>query len=77
MLVYDLGGGTFDTSVIRVDDNAVDVVCTDGDKDLGGADWDERLAEHLLTRFVEEAEPDEDPRESEDLLQEVALSPRR
>jgi molecular chaperone DnaK len=73
VLVYDLGGGTFDTSVIRIDDNAVDVVCTDGDKDLGGADWDARLAEHLMTRFVEEAAPDEDPRESEDLVQEVAL----
>lgn len=73
VLVYDLGGGTFDTSVIRIDDNAVDVVCTDGDKDLGGADWDARLAEHLMTRFVEEAGPDEDPRESEDLVQEVAL----
>lgn len=73
VLVYDLGGGTFDTSVIRIDDNAVDVVCTDGDKDLGGADWDARLAEHLMSRFVEEAAPDEDPRESEDLVQEVAL----
>lgn len=73
VLVYDLGGGTFDTSVIQIGDNAVDVLCTDGDKHLGGADWDARLADHIMTRFVEQASPAEDPRESDDLLQEVAL----
>jgi molecular chaperone DnaK (HSP70) len=39
MLVCDLGGGTFDTSVIRIEDNDVTVICTTGDRSLGGADW--------------------------------------
>lgn len=73
VLVYDLGGGTFDTTVITVGDDTVDVVCTDGDKDLGGADWDARLAEHVMSRFVDEAAPAEDPRGSDDLVQEVAI----
>ncbi len=73
VLVYDLGGGTFDTTVISVGDNAVEVLCTDGDKHLGGADWDARLADHIMDRFVEQAAPTDDPRGSDDLVQEVAL----
>jgi len=72
VLVYDLGGGTFDTSVIRVDDNEITVVCTDGDSSLGGADWDARLRTHLLERFVEEASPGEPPEDDEEFLQELA-----
>lgn len=64
ILVYDLGGGTFDTSVIRVSAAEIEVVCTDGDDHLGGADWDDRLREYLLETFVEtagaEAEQDEE-----------------
>ncbi|MFC5064113.1 Hsp70 family protein [Actinomycetospora atypica] len=73
ILVYDLGGGTFDTTVISVGDNEIEVICTDGDKYLGGADWDARLAEHLLNRFVEQAGPDEDVHASDEAVQEVAL----
>ena len=51
VLVYDLGGGTFDTSVIRVTPTAVEVLCTDGDQALGGVDWDDRLIEHILAEF--------------------------
>ena len=42
LLVYDLGGGTFDTTVIQLSGQDVQVVCTDGDHKLGGADWDNR-----------------------------------
>ncbi len=72
VLVFDLGGGTFDTTVIRVSKGAVDVVCTDGDQELGGADWDARLAGYLIERFVEAASPDEDPRDDEQFLQDMA-----
>lgn len=43
ILVYDLGGGTFDTTVIALREGHIEVVCTDGDHELGGADWDARL----------------------------------
>ncbi|GLZ42326.1 Hsp70 family protein [Actinokineospora sp. NBRC 105648] len=62
VLVYDLGGGTFDTTVLRVDADDVRVVATDGDSKLGGADWDERLTDYLIESFIRGAgEPtDED-----------------
>jgi molecular chaperone DnaK len=53
VLVYDLGGGTFDTTMIRLAHRKIEVIATDGDHELGGADWDERLVSHLSHRFVE------------------------
>src|SRR5215831_17292598 len=49
IFVYDLGGGTFDTTVIRLDGDDIEAVCTDGDNRLGGADWDSKIIEFLLT----------------------------
>jgi molecular chaperone DnaK len=49
--VYDLGGGTFDTTVLVIDSHGIAVVATDGDATLGGADWDERVFGHLLEAF--------------------------
>ncbi|MBB5959593.1 molecular chaperone DnaK (HSP70) [Saccharothrix tamanrassetensis] len=71
ILVYDLGGGTFDTTVIRLSGSEVRVVCTDGDHHLGGADWDEKVANHLLDAFVAE-HPDADAGDNEDFLQGLA-----
>ena len=51
VLVYDLGGGTFDVTVMRVEKGKVDVVATDGNALLGGKDWDKRLAGHLADEF--------------------------
>ena len=72
VLVYDLGGGTFDTTVIRVGPSEITVVCTDGDTNLGGADWDARLRDHLLVAFVTKAAPTESPDDDPEFLQEVA-----
>ncbi len=58
VLVYDLGGGTFDVSVIELNAGIVDVRATAGDNDLGGDDFDERLAEMLADEFEEENEID-------------------
>jgi molecular chaperone DnaK (HSP70) len=55
VLVYDLGGGTFDTTIVRISQDGVDVLCTDGDYQLGGKDWDDRLVQHLIKRFNEES----------------------
>jgi molecular chaperone DnaK (HSP70) len=54
ILVYDLGGGTFDVTVIRVNDSAIRVIATGGDHRLGGLDWDTKIAEYLLKKFNEE-----------------------
>ena len=49
--VYDLGGGTFDISILRLRDGVFQVLATGGDSALGGDDFDRALAEHLLTRL--------------------------
>ncbi len=54
VLVYDLGGGTFDVTLIDVKRGEIAVVCTGGDHQLGGKDWDDALVEHLAQRFEEE-----------------------
>jgi len=51
VLVYDLGGGTFDASLLRIDGNRMEVIATDGDPFLGGSDFDDRLTEWVLMRF--------------------------
>lgn len=61
VLVYDLGGGTFDTTVMDLNDNGVDVLAVDGDRKLGGADWDNRLFQLVLDKFMDSANLDEDP----------------
>jgi molecular chaperone DnaK len=69
VLVYDLGGGTFDTTAIRVGATDIVVLCTDGATDLGGADWDQRLRDHLLQKFVAESGTTEAPDEDTEFLQ--------
>ncbi len=63
VLVYDLGGGTFDITVMRIEGNDISVVCTGGDDQLGGKDWDEALMEYVTERYEEENGEDlsEDP----------------
>ncbi len=72
VLVYDLGGGTFDTTVIRMSAEEIEVVCTDGDDRLGGADWDDRLRDHLLAAFTAQVPPGSDPEDDEEFLQSLA-----
>ncbi|RGC65771.1 Chaperone protein DnaK [Micromonospora sp. MW-13] len=74
VLVYDLGGGTFDTTVIRIDADTVEVLCTDGDQQLGGADWDARLVQYLVDEFVGHAGPADDPTLDEEFMQDLALT---
>ena len=51
ILVYDLGGGTFDVSVIDIGDNVIEVLATSGDNHLGGDDFDERIVNYLVEQF--------------------------
>ncbi len=73
VLVYDLGGGTFDTTVLRVSRNGVRVVATDGDSRLGGADWDGRIADFLVEN-VAQAAPAADLEEDDAFRSEVAIA---
>ena len=54
VLVYDLGGGTFDITVMNIQNNQISVICTGGDDTLGGKDWDEALMNYALERYTEE-----------------------
>jgi molecular chaperone DnaK (HSP70) len=54
IMVYDLGGGTFDVTIIRVNGGTITVVATGGDHHLGGADWDIALAEYMLSTYNKE-----------------------
>ena len=51
VLVFDLGGGTFDVSLLEIGDGVIEVKATNGDTRLGGDDWDQRVVEHLVKRF--------------------------
>ena len=57
-VVYDLGGGTFDVSVVRLTDDSLDVIAATGDHELGGRDWDDRIAVELGARFRAETGAD-------------------
>ncbi|MBW2737706.1 MAG: Hsp70 family protein [Deltaproteobacteria bacterium] len=54
IMVYDLGGGTFDITVIEVKENAITVICTGGDHQLGGRNWDEAVASYFAQCFSDE-----------------------
>ncbi len=60
VLIYDLGGGTFDVTVIDIEGNKIDVVCTGGDPRLGGKDWDEATVKYLQERWQEDKDDDSD-----------------
>src|SRR5881628_1619215 len=51
ILVFDLGGGTFDVSLLEIGDGVIEVKATAGDNHLGGDDWDERVVKHLVQTF--------------------------
>jgi len=51
ILVFDLGGGTFDVSLLEIGDGVVEVKATSGDNHLGGDDWDQRIIDHLVSQF--------------------------
>ncbi|MFI9273325.1 molecular chaperone DnaK [Kitasatospora sp. NPDC052896] len=51
ILVFDLGGGTFDVSLLEIGEGVVEVKSTNGDTHLGGDDWDQRVVDHLVKQF--------------------------
>ena len=69
ILVYDLGGGTFDVTVMSIKSGNIEVVCSDGNHELGGKDWDLKLIEYLLAEFEKQTgnSPELAPDEEQDL----------
>ncbi|MHC5539585.1 Hsp70 family protein [Singulisphaera rosea] len=63
VLIYDLGGGTFDVTIARITPDEVGVLSTAGDHDLGGKNWDDRIATYLSEKFASDAgiDPLDDP----------------
>ena len=63
VLIYDLGGGTFDVTVARITPDEVAVLSTAGDRDLGGKDWDDLIATYLAEKFANDTgyDPLDDP----------------
>lgn len=73
VLVFDLGGGTFDVSIVRLSPERFETIATDGDVRLGGRDWDERLVEYLAEEFRSRfhSDPRDDPQSLAFLYQEA------
>lgn len=74
VLVYDLGGGTFDITLIHIKPGEVKVICTGGDHNLGGKDWDEKLLLYLDDEFQKQTKKTESILDDPETLQELALS---
>ncbi|MDR3108550.1 MAG: Hsp70 family protein [Planctomycetaceae bacterium] len=70
LLVYDLGGGTFDVTLMKITADEIAVLATDGNHQLGGKDWDDTLRDYAVGKFQEEfaANPLEDSATANDLL---------
>ncbi len=66
ILVYDLGGGTFDVTVVEYTPTHFHVLATDGDVMLGGLDWSQRIVDHLSEQFMQKF--GSDPRQSPEML---------
>lgn len=71
LFVYDLGGGTFDCTIMKVSKDEVSVVAIDGNRRLGGADWDAALFDLVAEKFRSQAGLTEDPTEDEDFAQRL------
>lgn len=71
LFVYDLGGGTFDCTIMRVSKDEVAVVVIDGNRRLGGADWDSALYDLVAEKFRVQAGLAEDPTEDQDFAQRL------
>jgi molecular chaperone DnaK len=79
ILVYDLGGGTFDVTVVRYTPTSFRVLATDGDVMLGGLDWSRRIVDHVAEQFQRKfnEDPREDPETMMNMTQDCEQAKRR
>merc|ERR1712203_579056 len=78
ILVYDLGGGTFDVSLLTIDNGVFEVVATAGDTHLGGEDFDQRVMQHFIKQYKKKSGKDvaKDKRATQKLRREVEKAKR-
>lgn len=77
VLVYDLGGGTFDVTLIDISPQQIKVICTGGDHTLGGKLWDERIIHYIAEEFARQTGSDEDILDDPLTYQELLLASER
>ena len=77
VLVYDLGGGTFDVTMINIKPDAIRVIVTGGDKNLGGKDWDDRILQYLQEQFQAETGSSDNIMDDPETFQELSLQAER
>jgi len=77
VLVYDLGGGTFDITMIEIKDRLIRVICTGGDHRLGGVLWDESIVMYLSEQFRTQTGEGTDPLDDPEVLNDLFLQAER
>jgi molecular chaperone DnaK len=77
VLVYDLGGGTFDIAMIHITPGSIKVICSGGDHSLGGKLWDDRIIEYVAQEFARQTGSTEDILSDPETFQELVLSAER
>jgi molecular chaperone DnaK (HSP70) len=77
VLVFDLGGGTFDVTMIEIKDRLIRVICTGGDHRLGGTLWDEAIVIFLSDQFKAETGLEDDPMDDAEVLNDLFLQAER
>ncbi len=77
VLVYDLGGGTFDITMIEIKDRLIRVICTGGDHHLGGVLWDEAIVMYLAEQFRAQTAEASDPLDDPEVLNDLFLQAER
>src|SRR5207249_5373400 len=75
VLVYDLGGGTFDVTLVRLSQRRFEAVAIEGDVRLGGKDWDDRIVDHVAAQFMKQH--GEDPRTDPQTLANIQAAAER
>ena len=76
VMVYDLGGGTFDVTIMKINNGSIEVIATGGDKNLGGFDWDNEIMNYLNDEFKKLGGQDllEDPALEQDLRDKAEIA---
>jgi molecular chaperone DnaK (HSP70) len=77
VLVHDLGGGTFDITMIEIKDRLIRVICTGGDHRLGGVLWDEAIVMYLAEQFRTQTGEEKDPLDDPEVLNDLFLQAER
>lgn len=73
VFVFDLGGGTFDVTILEIKGNEINMLASDGDPELGGKDWDDLLVDYCSTTFKQKhgEDPQDDPNSYQELYERI------